>query len=396
MMPAFPLDANQYALTRRTLFRCAATAAASLVGTSFLSAGAARAARGCDYVQDNWAPTVSAYLAGRRHRLHHFVWHLTRNSWANLSEDQQDRISKVDPRWVPPRPALRKAGWDTRPRRENLRWATANGAGEDFLYFHREMIAMTDRLLREAGKGPLVSWSDEDRITPPGGGCPDEEVPPTWRIPGADALTRRLGQAKSDSFFWDRMAWWEQTYTDYAHLKTLTLGELGARIELGVHNNMHLRWSTMPWNPDQQKPQPNLRPEADIDRKWDDTRYDTLIDEYSAHVSPLFWRLHKWVDNRVRDWAEAHGDTVKAYTTDRGIGWYRPGPWVGVPEDELWVGSFHHDVAGGAVAKDDKLIKGMEKVVGIITEPGPTAPGALGAAPSGGAAITLRDLVVGF
>lgn len=342
-----------------------------------INAAAQTGTTGCRYLQDNWSEAVRGRLASRAKRLHHFVWHLTRNSWHALSDQQRSAVDELG--WAPPRPSIVRPAWDTRTHRQSGRhWATHTGAGEDFLFFHRRMIAQVDLWLEEEGRQHVVAWSDSDVLPPPGSGCPDEGVPASWEVPDAPALSRRLQQVKSDAYFYDRMVPWQRRYTDYAHLRTLTLGELGARLEIGIHNNMHMRWSAMPWNPHVRGPAPWLREEGDIDPAWDDARYDTLLDEYSAHVHPLFWRLHKWVDNRIKDWAEAHGDIVERDID--GIPWFAPGDWVQVSEP--WI---------GAPTESEQT---MARVVEAITAP-PTdddVAAALGAVP-GGQAVTLRDLV---
>ena len=38
----------------------------------------------------------------------------------------------------------------------------------------------------------------------------------------------------------------------------------------------------------------------------DKIKYQCLADTYSAHVNPIFWKIHGWVEDRLEDWREAN------------------------------------------------------------------------------------------
>jgi hypothetical protein len=65
---------------------------------------------------------VRTMLASPSHRLHHFVWHSTRDLWLDpsISDEQRKKITQLG--WAPPRPAVRGGVPLVR-----------NGSGEDFL-----------------------------------------------------------------------------------------------------------------------------------------------------------------------------------------------------------------------------------------------------------------------
>ena len=136
------------------------------------------------------------------------------------------------------------------------------------------------------------------------------------------------------------MRWWDQQYKDPTYLATLTLGELGALLEFSVHNDMHLRWSALPRDPDTNAALPQGRPDdPQVSPKWDSPRYDTLLEFYSSHVHPVFWRLHGWIDDRIDDWYEAHervhpGEVVRRRDGD--VAWFAPGRWVQVADPWVW------------------------------------------------------------
>lgn len=329
----------------------------------------------------NWG-RIKPRLATRYHRLNHLLFHYLRNNWAQLPNDKKVEIANLDLGWGILRPALYIAGWDQGDR--GMFWAVDNGSGEDFLYYHRWMIAQIDGWLGEYG--PLQSWSG-DSIPAALGGCADEKVPdfvPVFEHPENDvipSLQTRVREVKSDGFYWSKMAWWGQEFRDRGYLQTLTLGQLGSRLEKGVHNQMHIRWSDYPSNPD--NPQRRVRWETDIDPKWDHPDYDTLFDEYSSHVHPTFFRLHKWLDNRINDWAEAHGNEVERYSDERGFQWFRPGPWVDVANP--WVG------ANGFTPERPGRVRQMEDLVDIIKRPSLQAlEGQPAAAPR---LISLRNMI---
>ena len=323
----------------------------------------------CEYLTWAWTPKVQQMLAHRGHRLHHYLWHVIRNSWVNLSEPKRTSLQGL--KWAAPRPSLVRPIWD-KYKKTKPRW-TVGPAGEDFLFFHRWMIALINQWLKQEKPGGEVdSWSRLDTIPAPGAGCPDERVPaliPTFE--GKDgspevphSLAVRVREVKSDAYFWSRMIWWENQFKDEAYLAGVRLGELGARLEFSVHNQMHIRWSAMPSNG------ALLRPEESIDPKWDATGYDTLFDEYSSHVNPIFYRLHKWIDLRIEDWAAAHASHVEPYEESIGnvkFVWYRnkaggdwiqvAQPWMGGPADIVTLEKAHQIL----IQKDPKTAEAVDE-----------------------------------
>lgn len=320
-----------------------------------------------------WDKAVRPMLASRYHRLNHALFHFVRNSWVTLTPDQQTNLRSLS--WDSPRGSMERGNWDKNKPwgAKSIFWAATNGSGEDFLFYHRWMIAMVDKMLADAGGGQIEPWSGSDVIAPPKGGCSDETVPdftPIFDNPTSpnkpiivDWLQTRVQEMKSPSFFWSKMNWWGQELRDRAYLKTITLGELGARLEGGVHNQMHIRWSAYPTNGFRL-----IRDESDFRDKWDDPGYDTLFDEYSSHVGPIFFRLHKWIDNRIEDWAEAHGNEVKRFSTDEGFDWFKPGRWVEVAKP--WTGAWGFDHV--TPEEERRRIGIMEEATNVLFPPAKT------------------------
>jgi hypothetical protein len=242
-------------------------------------------------------------MASHEHRLHHYLWHQVRNSWWEYSDSERNEIRQLG--WEPPRPAYVRS---TPPR-----VGVINNSGEDFLYMHRVMIASVNMRLREIGDPAYPKIEGWKQIPAPG----DQEypTPPGWDT-GIDELNTYLENVKSDDFYNQRVKPAESQFTDNAYLKTISLGELGARLEFTIHNWLHMRFCSEV---------SEMRPDPDefsttIDTKWDDPHYNWLGDTYASHVHPLFWKLHGWVDDRVEDWKKAHQISGE-------INWV--GKWVG-------------------------------------------------------------------
>ncbi|WP_419580920.1 hypothetical protein [Stieleria magnilauensis] len=149
-------------------------------------------------------------------------------------------------------------------------------------------------------------------------------------------LERRIRALKSDEYFWSRMQWWDREFKNPERLARLTLGQLGALLEYSIHNDMHMRWASIPRLPDGTKV-PLGRSVGDIDSRWANSSNDFLGDFYSSHVNPVFWRLHGWVDDRIEDWFAAHeaAHPGEVQRTDvGGLPWFQSENWV--EHDQPW------------------------------------------------------------
>jgi hypothetical protein len=237
---------------------------------------------------------VVELMAQRAWRMHHYVWHNVRNGWHFFPESTRAALRALG--WEPPRPALRlAAGGGRRPIYDNH-------SGEDFLYMHRGMIAAVNAKLTEVGDPNyqrVEPWSEVPRPE-----SQDFPVPPAWDS-GNASLNEALQRSKSSENF-ETMLQWERDLKDPARLRNMSLGELGARIEFTIHNQMHMRWCSNPSDTGIRPDVDDARPDA-IDGRWDAPAYDWLGDTYSSHVHSTFWKLHGWVDDRIEDWKGANG-----------------------------------------------------------------------------------------
>lgn len=221
-------------------------------------------------------------MASRTMRMHHYIWHSVRNNWLRLSNSVRENLANLG--WEPPRPALNQNGDPTYD----------NTSGEDFLYMHRQMIASVNKELSRIGQADYPKVEGWKSVPAPGDR--DYPIPPSWNS--------NFNQVKSDSYYYTVLVPLENRFKDPVQLRSMSLGEMGARIEFTIHNALHMRWAA---NPGEQRPPANpSNPEA-INPRWDNPEYDYLGDTYSSHVNPIFWKLHGWVDDRIEDWKNANG-----------------------------------------------------------------------------------------
>jgi hypothetical protein len=255
---------------------------------------------------------VIAMMAERSHRMHHYLWHEVRNGWLSFSPEDRKRIAALG--WEPPRPARRaRPDGSSEPILDN-------NSGEDFLYMHRDMIASVNAKLaqvRDEAYPKVQGWQ-----SPPPPTDKDWPVPPAYSLgdPGSDQY---IQQCKSNDFYSGQLTDWVKSYTDAKTLKSMSLGELGSRLEFTIHNQMHMRWSSKP---------AGVRPDADpatpevIAKNWDRSTYNWLGDTYSSHVNPVFWKLHGWVDSCIDRWMQANGKSGS-------VSW--KGTWIGPAQQSM-------------------------------------------------------------
>jgi hypothetical protein len=277
-------------------------------------------------------------MAQRDHRIHHYLWHQVRNGW--LFFDEATRATLRGLGWEPPRPSLRPTPGGGRAP------VLDNDSGEDFLYMHRQMIALVDQRLGEIADPGYPRVQGWPSVPPPGE--PDYPVPPAWDTGDPD-LNGYLQETKSEPFFQQALAPWERQLKDPSWLQGRSLGEVGARIEFTIHNRMHMRRSS---DPGQIRPDVDPAHPGDIDPRWDDPSYDWLGDTYSSHVHPVFWKMHGWVDDRIEDWKRSNEVTGP-------IPW--KGTWVGQMPPHPAPNSLHAMLAGGHAHHDHG--SGMKKAL---------------------------------
>jgi hypothetical protein len=326
------------------------------------------------------AKPVIDMMGSAEHRYHHALWHASRDEWANLSAAKRD--------------ALRSLGWQPGPNGKERPSLSpdrvSNGSGEDFFYMHRRMVAMVRELDPDVGTWARVPQPQAAATFAAGtkateiGNLDGYAVPPPWVVPDDPNTTNWLAELRKTSTLHAKFQAWETLYTDPRYLSTVSLGELGSRIEFTIHNWMHMRWTSVTRDPSQDKaqrgrPLPAGRAPLDFDAKWLDPDYDYLGETFSSHVNPIFWRLHGWVDDRINDWYRAQEQVrpgaIKPVKID-GVEWFETdGEWVLC--DHPWEGPktmatpkhhehSHHD-HGGLILD----VPTMQKALTIIHGPEP-------------------------
>jgi len=314
---------------------------------------------------------VLQMLGSEHHRLHHAIWHGLRDNWVTpsdgeLSDEEKKLIDQLG--WAPPRSNQRPTRGTVSTREPD------NGAGEDFLFMHRQMILKVRGTLTTAGLQPIESWASIPTPNRDSRNMDGFSVPPAWDAAQGEAAFKGLATIKSDEYWSSRMTFLERQFKNPSYLALLSLDQLGAKIEWLIHNLMHIRWCSQQADPESPVTLiPAGRPTTDRSQKWirtqvdgSDVYYDDLNDTFSSHVHPVFWRLHGWVDDRIEDWYRAHelahpGKVVrKVYM---GTPWFEKGDWVSV--DEPWVGPMgmmHHHGGGD----EEQMTETMRLVYDLI------------------------------
>lgn len=273
-------------------------------------------------------------LISPRRRYFHQIWHAGRDKWHRIDESRRQAVRALG--WQPgPLGKERDARGHNRHR---------NGSGEDFLFMHRHML----HGVREVQD--LRSWPSMPAPRPfIGQGVPafadylnnrtGYSVPPTWQSEGDEAFSQWLYYLKSNQGLYANFQLWEAQLHDPEYLSTLCLGELGSRIELGIHDWLHMRWAALGRDPRSGLPMVYARRNYDFSERWFGADNDFLGDPFSSHVNPVFWAFHGWIDDRLNDWflahQQAHPGEVR-HKTVNGIPWFAPGRWVRVAEP--WLG----------------------------------------------------------
>ncbi|MGY1448910.1 pyoverdine maturation tyrosinase PvdP [Pseudomonas chlororaphis] len=283
-------------------------------------------------------PTLLAWLVSPEHRLFHQLWHASRDKWHTLSEEKRD--------------ALRGIGWQPGPRGQERdargKRKDRNGSGIDFFFMHRHMLG-TARSMQD-----LPSWlnfptpqpeleRDRQGFARYFDNHDGFALPPTWLASDDADYTQWVSDIKTAETYHSNFQVWESRYRDPRYLSTLTLGQFGSEVELGLHDWLHMRWASVPRDPSNGAPVPFARDPADFSARWYAAENDFLGDPFSSHVSPVFWHFHGWIDDRVEDWFRAHerfhpGEVSRLEVN--GVPWFAPGRWVEV--DDPWLGPDTH------------------------------------------------------
>ena len=329
-------------------------------------------------------PALLAWLVSPEHRLFHQLWHASRDTWHELTEDKRNALRGIG--W---QPGQRDKERDARgPRKDR------NGSGVDFFFMHRHMLR-TARSMQDLPSWLAFPLPQPELVRDRAGFAryfdnhDGSALPPTWLAEGDAVYTQWLSDIKQPETFHSNFEVWESRYRDPRYLSTLTLGQFGSEVELGLHDWLHMRWASVPRDPSNGAPVPFARDPADFSARWYVPENDFLGDPFSSHVNPVFWSFHGWIDDRLEDWFAAHqrfhpGELTRQEVN--GVPWFAPGRWVEV--DDPWLGPITHGCSttpglamGKTVEMDPETMKlalritfGDEKTLGNLLRKVPRRP----------------------
>jgi hypothetical protein len=282
----------------------------------------------------NYRPELQGWLMSPGHRLFHQLWHASRDKWHKLTDERRNHLRVLG--WQPGKANLERAARG--PDRHR------NGSGEDFLFMHRRMLGQV-RVLQD-----FPSWRSLPAPRPYIEHGVDAfanyvmnvdglSVPPAWEAPGDAEFNQWLRNIKSSEGYYGNIQLWEAQFQNPEYLSTLCLGELGSRIELGIHDWLHMRWASVGRDPNSGAALIYDRNPIDYAERFFRAENDYLGDPFSSHLNPVFWLFHGWIDDRIEDWYLAHeqfhpGEVQRQRIDD--IAWFAPGPWVRVAQP--WLG----------------------------------------------------------
>jgi hypothetical protein len=253
-------------------------------------------------------------MANRDHRLWHYFWHATRNSWHDLKDEERAFFLSFDPRWMPPRLLGKPKG--ITPSSTSEFDPQKNNAGEDFLFMHHMMVK---ELFQSLSRNDLACISPWTQLP-----AKDDKL---WPVPVGST------DAPKDDDSYSKMEVWRKKFQDPGYLKNKTLGQIGYTLESSLHNNMHMRWAT-----DEPPAKLGERPDITVEflknglQKYDDPKYNWLADPYSAHVNRVFWKLHGLVDLSIFAWLNSNGySTIEVDCTGESDCYEWKGTWIGAP-----------------------------------------------------------------
>ena len=329
-------------------------------------------------------PALLAWLVSPEHRLFHQLWHASRDTWHELTEDKRNALRGIG--W---QPGQRDKERDARgPRKDR------NGSGVDFFFMHRHMLR-TARSMQDLPSWLAFPLPQPELVRDRAGFAryfdnhDGSALPPTWLAEGDAVYTQWLSDIKQPETFHSNFEVWESRYRDPRYLSTLTLGQFGSEVELGLHDWLHMRWASVPRDPSNGAPVPFARDPADFSARWYVPENDFLGDPFSSHVNPVFWSFHGWIDDRLEDWFAAHqrfhpGELTRQEVN--GVPWFAPGRWVEV--EDPWLGPITHGCSttpglamGKTVEMDPETMKlalritfGDEKTLGNLLRKVPRRP----------------------
>jgi hypothetical protein len=265
---------------------------------------------------------MKSMMAMRSHRIWHFLWHGIRNAWPEMAASERQQVrTRLGVAW-----ARSDAETKAHPQADK---------GEEFLHMHRGMVQAVRALL---GSDMYEAWT-----APP---APDSKDYP---LPNGNT-------ADSDAEYRNNVLPLHKQAIDPSFLRSKSLGDYGVWLETGLHNALHNRFADARKAGLEAMQGIFQTPQA----SWDVPNADYLGSTYSAHVNPIFYRLHGYVDARIDDWVRANGYTSIADNCNGAPKCYQ---WK-----RLWEGVVPNHTAGMALMEHDEdhfkdLPKSLQRLI---------------------------------
>ena len=303
---------------------------------------------------------IGEIMASHPHRLYHALWHATRNGWNQMSHDEQESLQNLSQTWGKHAPLCKKNGKPFAPD-------SFPPSGEEFLYMHHGMIQMLNTAFAGNATTPrsivlpgIKAWKELP--------TPND---PLWPIP---TPIDENDQSKTYSTY-DLMKSWSEELHDPNFLKGKSLSYIGFLVENSIHNFMHMRWAKAPLQGQDFSPlDPFLETSFLNDSPFDAPEFNWLGTPYSAHVNPIFWKLHGWVDDTIPLWLTANGyEQISKDCSTHGPHCYQwRSTWEGeVPALKTTVNSehfmlgMHHTYSHVTPSLNSKQLQAIHHVLGF-------------------------------
>ncbi|RZA20992.1 MAG: hypothetical protein EOP10_17330 [Proteobacteria bacterium] len=325
------------------------------------------------------------------HRISHYMWHTSRGAWPSLqgqvevakaknsgpsaSENARKRLALLEKSIE----QYRSSGWEP-PRyfRATEKETAASGAGEDFLFMHRQMLNRLSAYLEDRALPMIPAWKtlpkpdDEQYPVGPKGSAELGGVKSTEYFYATQSILEKAYQSRTvdlDALAKDLHAYRMRTKADnqnptlaearaeveqlmepipglkYIGLKGLSLSDYGHLLEMTIHDGLHARYAfNGAARPADADPLDRSMWTKEWIKAYGDTSYDWLTDTFSSHVHPWFYRIHGWVDNRINDWLAANdyrsiGSKAEcAQAVQPCYVWLSDSRYVNKGSDEPWEG----------------------------------------------------------
>ncbi len=248
------------------------------------SGGEFKVCRSCsDNITEEAMNSIRPMLSDRKHREWHNDWHNMLAIFANFTEDgysedvKQAVVSYINTPWIP------------QTNVEDFLSKESVVSGESFLYMHRRMIEMVNAELTANGQPCLSDYKKIPDIKDTKWPLPIYTQDPTDDLTWAASELAKIRQKTIQ-------------YQNPKYLKSITLNELGEKIQGDLHTNLHDFYAEL-----EEYVAPKCPEMMSGEEELNSPTCDDLGSNISSHVNRYFWLLHGHIDSFIGDWLKANG-----------------------------------------------------------------------------------------